>query len=609
MNESIFERTGVATKQVLGGRYRIDAAVIEDSLGGYCAATDLEKREPVTVRVLDPRHALDEAIAERLRRECKIAARVNHPSVFSLRATGTLQSGGPYFVYDPLEGAALDATVKSLLSSGGAMSVKRTERTLLHLCDTLAATHKVGGVWGVIRPASVRVLTTGRIRMADLALAKALVLAGAREHLTPFEQRFIPPDLGPSSHDARLDVFCVAAIGLFMLTGGAPSGGPIACSQSAQVSVELDAVLQRALDSDPNARYKDILEFREALVAAFAAKPEILDVERQRNSLPDLEIDIELERNSLAGTPGLGVAPVSVSPSLSQAEVDSLAERARLLAKDTSACWTLVKNKLDHGPFAAQEIIHMILHGEALGDHELIHLSTRKRWTVAEHPDFGPFLSQYELRKQEQAHAQALDRSKKVEKVSNVAKVAIGAGAVALIGVLIAGYALTRGAASKDDQALQSDSDLYQRGQGPDPAAAGLSPAQKKRRGGKRAGGGAGPSAAGGGAAGTSYEEAMNRPMELGDVTKAGGEARLSAGDVQGAMNRRINSFYSCVGEGVSGKVTIDLAIAGDGQVLGSSVNQGGAGFRNCIQEKVRQVRFPTFAAPRMGARFSFVVE
>ena len=112
-----------------------------------------------------------------------------------------------------------------------------------------------------------------------------------------------------------------------------------------------------------------------------------------------------------------------------------------------------------------------------------------------------------------------------------------------------------------------------------------------------------------------SYEDAMNQAVELGDVTQGGSERRLTPAEVQGVMNRNINSLYSCVGAelarspGSISHVQIDLAIAGSGQVLGASVRQGSSTFQGCVASKTRQIRFPNFPAARMGARYSFNVD
>ncbi|MDH3727327.1 MAG: hypothetical protein OER77_07330, partial [Myxococcales bacterium] len=57
------------------------------------------------------------------------------------------------------------------------------------------------------------------------------------------------------------------------------------------------------------------------------------------------------------------------------------------------------------------------------------------------------------------------------------------------------------------------------------------------------------------------------------------------------------------------GNVKVDLAIGGNGSVLGATVRGGGTGFQSCMGQEIASVRFPTFGAPRMGARYNFDVK
>jgi hypothetical protein len=106
----------------------------------------------------------------------------------------------------------------------------------------------------------------------------------------------------------------------------------------------------------------------------------------------------------------------------------------------------------------------------------------------------------------------------------------------------------------------------------------------------------------------------MNQAVDLGDAKSGGGERQLTSGDVAGVMNTRLNSLFGCVSEelrrgGKLSSVKIDLAIAGSGSVLGASVSAGSNEFQGCIAGKVRNIHFPAFPAPRMGARYSFNVD
>lgn len=110
-----------------------------------------------------------------------------------------------------------------------------------------------------------------------------------------------------------------------------------------------------------------------------------------------------------------------------------------------------------------------------------------------------------------------------------------------------------------------------------------------------------------------SYEEAMARPVEVGDATADGGEAQLSGEEVASFMDDHLDEMYElCIEKEIRrenelGTVTIDLAIRGkDGMVLGTTIDPGRRRFKKCLENYLEDVRFPTFASPRMGARYRF---
>jgi hypothetical protein len=120
------------------------------------------------------------------------------------------------------------------------------------------------------------------------------------------------------------------------------------------------------------------------------------------------------------------------------------------------------------------------------------------------------------------------------------------------------------------------------------------------------------PTVAGTQAALISYDEAMQQPVVLGDVTEKCREKQLRDEQVVAAMDAHLDEMYrECVvAEARRGKmpgtVTIDIAILGDGSVQGATVSPGTPRFRRCVGGIVEKIRFPQFAAPRMGARYQF---
>ncbi|MBK6812841.1 MAG: hypothetical protein IPG81_28970 [Sandaracinaceae bacterium] len=105
----------------------------------------------------------------------------------------------------------------------------------------------------------------------------------------------------------------------------------------------------------------------------------------------------------------------------------------------------------------------------------------------------------------------------------------------------------------------------------------------------------------------------MNREVEMGDISGGGaGGGQLTSAQVAAVMNQHVNRVYgACVvpeqarGGDLNG-VTIDIAILGSGQVQGASAREGSQEFKSCVNRVVRGVNFPSFGAPRMGARYRF---
>jgi hypothetical protein len=269
-----------------------------------------------------------------------------------------------------------------------------------------------------------------------------------------------------------------------------------------------------------------------------------------------------------------------------------------------------VKDGLDHGPFTARELIKLVVEGQIQDKHVLLNMDSNERKALGEYEQFAEFVQQYKLRREEADHIAALDRSEKVERRSNVVKLAIFAAAIAVLGGGGAIYVMSRQAAKQAQADEEMDlAAMFESGQVKIKGTAGILK-HRPRTGGARKARGSGSS--GGGF--SSYEDAMNQAVELGDVSRGGGEAQLRTSDIQGVMDRKLNSLFCCVSTELRsgrrlGDVRIDMAILGSGQVAGASVNTGSSAFKGCIAAKVRQIKVPSFPAPRMGARYSFGVD
>jgi eukaryotic-like serine/threonine-protein kinase len=632
---------------VVGGRFEIDGPGPSDPLGLTFAARDQKTKKPVAIFVLAPALHQPPELLERIREEARAAAKLKHKCLVAIYGVGTHGSDQPYIAREWVAGQSAAALISERKAQARSLSIRGVYNLIAHVCKALAAMQELG-CHGALRPSIVWVSKAGRVKVGDLGVGSTLAKARRIDLLPPQEQAFLAPEIKAGQEpDARADVFGIGALLYALLTARSPMDAFVIPSQARpDASPGLDALMMRCLASDRNQRFASADEVVRALLPLVAAAPEPTESDFE----VELEIDVDIAASlapprparelatslgpvaiatsigpvaigesvappPMAAEPGKPPAPPAPLRALAAAQLpsnqntsDALGDSTARLTKNDAPRWIAVKDGMDHGPFTARELIKLIVDGEVLEQHTLLNMTRNERKPLSEYSDFAPFVHQYKLRRDEKEHAEALQRSSQVEKRSTAAKfliLVVSIGAVVLAGT---GYLISRQAAG-DKQKTDTDlAALYESGQVKISGTAGI--LQFKRSGGARRAGGSPGSSPGGF---TSYEDAMNQEMAL-DMSKAGGERQLASSDVAGVMNRELNRMFGCVGEelrrgGKLGHVTIDLAILGSGRVSGASVNSGSASFQKCLANKLRDVHFPTFPAPRMGARYSFNVD
>jgi hypothetical protein len=221
---------------------------------------------------------------------------------------------------------------------------------------------------------------------------------------------------------------------------------------------------------------------------------------------------------------------VDVRQSQPQARVSGAAEelaalKARLEA-DPAPRWIVVKDKMDHGPFAALELLQQIVSNSFKPKDLLIDTHTGKKVLIEEHPEFSRFAHHAHLKREEVAEQKAVVVAEKREAVAAAGKTTIGILAVA--GVLtVAGLVFWRIQAKRaEDAKRKADEDaLSIAGEGS------IAGAKKAAAAPKWAGGG------GGGGGGKSYDDALkNSVSDMDAETLSTKEcAAPIGGDIAGA--------------------------------------------------------------------------
>jgi serine/threonine-protein kinase len=254
-------------------------------------ATDTRLMRPVVLKMLRRAARSTDDARERVLREARLAAAIDHPNVCAIYEVGEWQ-GAPFIAMQFVPGRTLakliaDAppTLQLALSIG------------LQVSDGLAAAHALGIVHRDLKPANVMLTDGGLVKILDFGVAKRLAdhAAGAARYGTIAYMAPEQFDSGQSTE--RSDVFALGLI-LYELIAGAHAfhrpgdpleqlaksiqfADPIALtSRRSETPAELEALIARALARDPADRIATAGELREGLRAAMRAVTGEIEIAR-----------------------------------------------------------------------------------------------------------------------------------------------------------------------------------------------------------------------------------------------------------------------------------------------------------------------------------------
>jgi serine/threonine protein kinase len=162
------EAPGAVDTRRLGGRYRVGALLGAGGMGEVWAARDLLLDRPVAVKVLGAALAGDGRAAERLRREARAAARLDHPNIARMLDLGE-HDGRPYLVMELLEGESLATRI----DRAGPIPPAEAARVVAAVADALQAAHSAGVVHRDVKPGNVYLTSGGEVKVLDFGIASA----------------------------------------------------------------------------------------------------------------------------------------------------------------------------------------------------------------------------------------------------------------------------------------------------------------------------------------------------------------------------------------------------------------------------------------------------
>ncbi|MCA9607631.1 MAG: protein kinase [Myxococcales bacterium] len=276
--------------RTIAGRYVITERVGAGGMGTvYKARHEIVGRD-VAIKFLAPDLAGDKTNRERFLREAKAANRIDHEHIIDITDYGETRDGLAYLVMEFLIGQPL-----SRLIERGPLAAHRAVDIARQMASALARAHELDVIHRDIKPDNVYVIDRGTgmdfVKLLDFGLAKMkgemrLTASGAvfgtPEYMAPEQARGRPLT-------GKADLYALGCVLHEMLTGHPPFDGatpdlilrhirevPAAVSSIVEgLPTELDALVLRLLEKDPERRHADAHHLSEELrqVAQLLPRP------------------------------------------------------------------------------------------------------------------------------------------------------------------------------------------------------------------------------------------------------------------------------------------------------------------------------------------------
>lgn len=253
--------------------YEIECLIATGGMGAVYRAVQKSLDRTVAIKILPHEFSKDAAFCEGFEAEAKAMARLNHPNLIGVYDFGEV-NGMLYIIMEYVPG-------KSLFHSahGTAIDPNEVIRLVTGICNGLAHAHENGILHRDIKPSNILLDLNAQPKIGDFGLARPVerkIQEGEEIFGTP---HYTAPEVvnSPQSVGYRADIFSVGVMLHELLTGRLPADDRRPASAIVHCDPRFDAIIRRASNPLPEARYASAAEITRDLGAiAQSTGPRVL---------------------------------------------------------------------------------------------------------------------------------------------------------------------------------------------------------------------------------------------------------------------------------------------------------------------------------------------